>query len=155
MHRKCIYSIGMKLSLYSDYALRVMMHLATNTEGLTSVAEIASLYGVSQNHLMKIVQDLGRSGFIETFRGRNGGIRLARAADDISLAALVRHTEGDCALVDCSACIIVPACKLPPILARAMQAFYGVLDEYTLGDLVSRPGDFTELFTASAALRKI
>src|SRR5690606_39189856 len=98
MHCKYIYSTGMKLSLYSDYALRVMMHLATKTDGLASVAEIANLYGVSHHHLMKIVQDLGRSGFVETFRGRNGGIRLARPAGEISLAALVRHTEGDCTI---------------------------------------------------------
>lgn len=136
----------MKLTLYSDYALRIMIHLATQPGKLASIRQIAGLYGVSHNHLMKIVQDLGRAGFIETVRGRNGGIRLGRPAHQIRLGALIRQTEGGGPLVDCGGCLIAPACNLPPVFAEAMQAFLAVFDRYTLADMVADGDSLRRLF---------
>lgn len=136
----------MKLTRYTDYALRVMIHLATRGDDLASIRQIAATYGISQNHLMKIVQDLGHAGFIQTIRGRNGGLRLARPADQITLGALVRHTEGNCALIDCAGCLIAPACDLPAVFAEAMEAFLAVLDRYLLADIVTRPDQLRQLF---------
>lgn len=136
----------MRLTRYSDYAIRVMVHLGHQDGKLCSIAEIAQRYDISRSHLMKIVQDLGSSGFVETVRGRSGGLRLARPAEQISLGALIRHTEGDLNLVDCTGCLIAPACGLPPILAEAMRAFFDVLDRYTLADLMSRKGELRLFF---------
>src|SRR6187402_2144477 len=105
-------SPSMKLTHYSDYALRVMIHLGLHDEGLTSISEIAEAYGISHNHLMKVVQDLAGAGYVTSIRGRNGGIRLARAASEINVGALLRHTEPDFNLVDCEHCSISPACTL-------------------------------------------
>lgn len=136
----------MNLTRYTDYALRVMIHLAMRRDDLASIRQIAAIYGISQNHLMKIVQDLGHAGFVETIRGRNGGLRLARPADQITLGALVRHTEGHCPLVDCAGCLIAPACDLPAIFAEAMEAFLAVLDRYRLADVATRPDALRQLF---------
>ncbi|GAD57003.1 RrF2 family transcriptional regulator [Limimaricola cinnabarinus] len=136
----------MKLSHHSDYALRTMIQLATSGDELVSIRHIAQTYGISHNHLMKIVQGLGRAGFIETVRGRHGGLRLARPASEISLGALVRHTEGENGLVDCTGCLIAPACGLPSVLAEAMQAFLAVLDGYRLSDVASRSHMLRALF---------
>ncbi|WP_432256533.1 RrF2 family transcriptional regulator [Limimaricola sp. AA108-03] len=139
----------MKLSRHSDYALRIMIQLATSGDALVSIRRIAETYGISHTHLMKIVQSLGRAGFIETVRGRHGGLRLARPAQDISLGALVRHTEGEDGLVDCAGCLIAPACGLPSILAEALEAFLKVLDSYRLSDIASRGRMLRALFDIS------
>lgn len=136
----------MKLTRYTDYAMRVLIHLGSHGDELASIAEIARAYDISQNHLMKVVQDLGHAGFIETVRGRNGGIRLGRPASEINLGALVRHTEAGFDLVDCSTCMIAPACTLPRVLAEATRAFLGVLDHYTLVDLLDHRLDLRRLF---------
>lgn len=146
MQMETIYAKGMKLTLHTDYALRVMIHLAARGGDLTSIGQVARLYGVSQNHLMKVVQSLGQGGFIETIRGRHGGIRLARPADEIKLGALIRHTEGCNPLIECQGCLIAPACDLQGILAEAMQAFMQVLDRYNLADLIVRKQDLRFLF---------
>lgn len=136
----------MKLTRYTDYAVRVMIHLGIQDGQLSSIAEIAERYGISHNNLMKVVQDLAASGFVETVRGRNGGLRLARRAGEINLGALIRHTEGQTALLDCSGCLIAPACGLPPILAEAMRAFFAVLDKYTVADLLGKRRELRRLF---------
>lgn len=136
----------MKLSLYSDYALRILIYLATRPDDLTQIRTIASIYGVSRHHLTKIVQDLAQADFITTVRGRNGGIRLARPADQIALGAVLHHTEGLCLQLECATCIIAPACHLPAILAKAMAAFIAVLDRYTIHDLAANPQDFHVIF---------
>lgn len=140
----------MKLTRYSDYALRLMIHLTTHGDEMISIRQIAQAYGISHNHLMKIVQDLGHAGFVETLRGRKGGLRLARPPQEISIGALVRHTEGYCALVDCRDCLIAPSCRLPGIFAAAIDAFMQVLDRYTLADLVVRPDEMRALFDTAA-----
>lgn len=127
----------MRLSLYTDYALRVLIHVGTREPpALSSIQEIADAYGISRNHLMKIVQDLGRIGLLETLRGRRGGLRLGRPPEKINLGALVRHTEQGFDLVDCGGCVIAPACGLPRVFAEATRAFLAVLDRHTLADLL-------------------
>lgn len=138
--------IAMKLTRYTDYALRVLIHLAVHENELVSIGRIASRYLISQNHLMKVVQNLSRAGFVETVRGRNGGLRLARPAAQINVGDLVRHTEGGFDLVECGGCVIAPACGLPRVLAEATKAFLSVLDSYTIGDLSTRPADLRALF---------
>lgn len=134
----------MRLTVYTDYSLRVLMYLALPRRGLATISEIAAAYGVSRNHLMKVVYELGVAGYIETVRGQNGGMRLAREAGEINLGDVVRRTEPDMALVPCfdpvrATCAITPACKLRRALQRAREAFLAVLDEYTLADLADNP----------------
>lgn len=126
----------MKLTLYTDYALRALMHLAAKPERLASISEIATTYRISHNHLTKVVHDLRKAGFIDAVRGRSGGVRLARPASEITVGAVVRHTEGGFDLVDCGSCVIAPACALTAALHRALAAFMDVLDGYSLADLV-------------------
>ena len=127
----------MKLTRYSDYALRVLMHLAARPDRLASIGEIARTYRISHNHLMKVVHDLRKAGFVAATRGRTGGIRLARRPDDITVGEVIRHTEGGFDLVDCGSCVIAPACALTGALHEALGAFMAVLDGYSLADLVS------------------
>lgn len=126
----------MKLKSYTDYALRVLMHLAVRPDRLASISEIARTYRISHNHLMKVVHDLRKEGFLDAVRGRSGGVRLARPAKEISVGDVVRHTEGSFDLVDCGSCVIAPACALTAALHEARQAFMAVLDRYSLADLV-------------------
>lgn len=141
----------MRLTLYTDYALRVLTYLGANEGRLCSIAEIAEAYDISRNHLTKVVHDLGRAGFIDSMRGRGGGIRLARPAEEIGVGAVVRHTEDGFALVDCGHCAIAPACRLTSIFGRAMAAFVAVLDEYSLADLVARPAELRGLLAGRIA----
>ena len=127
---------SMKLTSYTDYALRVLMHLAVQPDRLTSISTIARAYGISQNHLVKVVQDLRVAGYVQAVRGRAGGIRLGRLPEEINVGEVVRHTEEGFDLVDCAHCLIAPACALTAALHRALAAFMEVLDSYTLADLV-------------------
>ena len=126
----------MKLTRYSDYALRVLMHLAARPDRLASIGEIARTYRISHNHLMKVVHDLRKEGFVAAVRGRSGGIRLARLPEEVSVGEVIRHTEGGFDLVDCGSCVIAPACALTGALREALCAFMAVLDGYSLADLV-------------------
>lgn len=137
----------MRLTRYTDFALRVLIHLASHDEP-SSIAQIARRYAISQNHLMKIVQDLGRAGFIATSRGRFGGIRLGRPATEINVGDVIRHTEEGFDLVDCSCCLIAGACGLPSVLNKAVSAFLAVLDRYSLADIASQRADLRFLFGA-------
>lgn len=138
----------MKLTRYSDYAVRVMIHLASHDGELSSILHIADVFDISQNHLMKVVQDLAAAGFVKAIRGRRGGLRLARPANEINLGKLLRHTEELTDLLDCSSCIIAPACGLPPILTEATAAFVAVFDKYTVADLVDRRSQLRAMFSA-------
>ena len=134
----------MKLTSFSDYTLRVLMFLAIDRSRLATIPEIASAYGISENHLMKVVHQLARAGVIESVRGRGGGIRLARDPDEIRIGEIVRSTEGEAPIVEClsgdpAACRIAPVCRLTAVLVRAFDALYATLDEYTLADLVRSP----------------
>lgn len=136
----------MKLSRYTDYALRILIHLATHPDRLIAIRQIAATYGISQNHLMKIVQDLGHAGVIRTVRGRNGGLTLARPAEQIPIGAIVRHTETRGPIIECTACLIAPGCGLPRMFSEAQEAFLSVLDRYSLADAVTRSHDLLGLF---------
>jgi Rrf2 family nitric oxide-sensitive transcriptional repressor len=135
----------MRLTVYTDYALRVLMYLALKPDGLATIAEIAESYGISKNHLMKVTHQLGVAGYVETVRGRAGGLRLAKSVEAIGIGEVVRYTEPDMAIVTCfkpidAPCVIRPCCVLRRALEKARAAFIGVLDDYTLGDLVQPRG---------------
>lgn len=135
----------MKLTRYTDYAMRVMIFLASRDD-LCQIREVSETFQISQNHLMKVVQDLASAGYIKAVRGRNGGIRLARPAELINLGTLLRHTEGLSDLIDCEGCVIAPACGLPSVLNEATQAFAAVFDKYSVGDLIKRRRDLRRMF---------
>lgn len=131
----------MRLTQYTDYALRTLMYLANLPDNhLSNIQEITDAYHISNNHLVKVVHQLGKLGYVETLRGRSGGIRLALAPQEINIGRLVRQTEEDFYLVECfnadkNHCFITPECRLRSIFAEAMQAFLAVLDSYTLADI--------------------
>ncbi len=146
----------MRLTLQSDYSLRMLMHLAARPGELTTIASTAALYDISKNHLMKVANILGRDGYIDTVRGRTGGLRLSRAASKINVGAVVRHMEGEISLVECfpggnDQCLITPACKLKGVLGEAVEAFFKVLDKYTIADLVNGNKQLLELLNVDAA----
>ncbi|MEI2298815.1 Rrf2 family transcriptional regulator [Ensifer sp. MJa1] len=126
----------MRLTKYTDYAMRLMIYLGSRPQGLSSIREISEAFSISQNHMMKVVQDLANAGFLVSVRGRNGGIRLARPANEINLGALLRQTEELTDLIDCEGCRIAPACTLPVVLSEATAAFVAVFEKYSLADLV-------------------
>ncbi|MBV2150654.1 Rrf2 family transcriptional regulator [Sphingobium sp. AS12] len=124
----------MQLTRHTDYALRVLIHLAAAPKGRATIPQIADAYGLSRNHLMKVVHGLAQGGFIATQRGRGGGFTLAREPQEISIGAVVRHSEPDMRMADCGACAIRPSCGLAGILAQAAAAFLAVLDRHSLSD---------------------
>jgi Rrf2 family nitric oxide-sensitive transcriptional repressor len=132
----------MQVTQFSDYALRVLMHLALRPQERSTIDEIAQRYRVSRAHLVKVAQRLASAGFVEATRGRHGGLRLGRPAGEIRLGDVFRATEENLALVECFAadgdCVIAPACRLRGVLGEALAAFLAVLDRRTLADLVER-----------------
>ncbi|TZG24643.1 RrF2 family transcriptional regulator [Sphingomonas montanisoli] len=141
----------MRLSTHTDYALRVLIHLAAKGDRLASIAEIARAFSISENHLMKVVHMLGRAGFVRTVRGRGGGIALARPPQEINIGAVVRHGEAGFDLADCPSCVIAPACGLNGALAQALGAFLAVLDGYSLADITVRKDALAALLGISKA----
>ncbi|TWT09639.1 Rrf2 family transcriptional regulator [Reyranella sp. CPCC 100927] len=134
----------MRLTLHTDYALRLLMLLAMEPDDLHTVEEVARRYGISRNHLTKVTQTLVQAGFVESQRGRGGGLRLARLAEAINLGAVVRATEDGFALVECfdaehNTCVIASACGLRGPLDEALRAFLAVLDRYSLAELIKNP----------------
>lgn len=130
----------MKLTLYTDYALRTLIYLAIKRDGPSRVADIAESYGISRNHLLKVALKLGRLGYVTTVRGRSGGISLAKTPEEINLGQVVRQMEDGIFLVECMrtdgrSCAISPACRLKDVIARALEAFLSVLDAYSLADI--------------------
>ena len=136
----------MRLTRYTDYSLRVLMYAGARGDRVSTIAEIARAYGISRDHLMKVVQELGRAGYLRNVRGRFGGILLARPAAEIVVGEVVRRTEADFELVECGSCVIAPACGVTGALREALDAFMSVLDGYTLDDLLTRRGDMMMLF---------
>ena len=132
----------MRLTLHTDYALRVMIFLTQHSDRLCSISEIARAYGISQNHLMKVAHALVKAEFVASVRGRNGGLRLARPADEISVGDIVRQTEDGFDLVDCGVCVVARGCGLRGLLGKATGAFLAVLDSCSLADLEHGPGLF-------------
>ncbi|MEK5445980.1 RrF2 family transcriptional regulator [Paenibacillus sp. FSL R7-0331] len=141
----------MRLTLYTDYSLRILLYLgAKEREELSTVQGISDAYQISKNHLMKVSHELGKAGFIETVRGRGGGIRLAKDPCRINIGEVVRRMEDDLYLVECfqpsgGHCPISPVCGLKGVLGKALQAYLQVLDEYTLQDLLINKDDLRAL----------
>jgi Rrf2 family transcriptional regulator, nitric oxide-sensitive transcriptional repressor len=134
----------MRLTEHTDYALRLLMYLGTNGTSLATTREVALLHGISHHHLTKVVNQLGHAGFVETVRGRCGGIRLARPPADIMVGDVVRHTEPDFHVVACldgraRACPLAPACVLKGALCRATACFLDTLDGVALSTLIPSP----------------
>lgn len=135
----------MRLTKQTNYAIRMLMYCATNSERLSRIPDIAKAYTVSELFLFKILKPLVDAGLMETVRGRNGGIRLARPATDITLLDVVRVTEDNFAMAECfendaAECPLVDSCGLNAALRRALNAFFEVLSEYNIDDLVkARP----------------
>lgn len=130
----------MRLTTFTDYTLRTLIFLALRPDRQATIADIASAYGISESHLMKVAHQLGQAGEVETIRGRTGGLRLARPAETINIGAVVRRTEPDMELVPCfsdSGCVILPGCMLRGLLTEALAAFLAVLDRATLADLIA------------------
>ncbi|MBU6487095.1 MAG: Rrf2 family transcriptional regulator [Burkholderiales bacterium] len=143
----------MRLTDYTDYALRVLLFLALREEGLTTIQDISDAYGISKNHLMKVVQRLGELGWIDTVRGRNGGLRLNQRSLALTIGQVVRATEGDFAIVGCfpregaepRSCVIEPQCRLKHVFESARGAFLAELDRYTLRELASPAAPLADL----------
>jgi Rrf2 family iron-responsive transcriptional regulator len=135
----------MRLTKQTNYAVRMLMYCAANEGHLSRIPEIARAYGVSELFLFKILQPLNKAGLIETVRGRNGGVRLGRAADRITLFDVIKVTEDSFAMAECfedgvADCPLVDSCGLNAALRKALNAFFDVLTEYTIDDLVkARP----------------
>ena len=166
----------MRLTNYSDYALRSLIYLAVRPEPplLANISDIANSYGISKSHLTKIIHQLGQLGYIESVRGKNGGIRLARAPKDINLGVLIKQIEPDFDLVECFAtpissddrhprstglpitlidetvgrspgCVISPVCQLKSVFFEALTAFINVLERYTLADVINNEEELATL----------
>ncbi len=134
----------MRLTAFTDYTLRVLMHLGTHQDQLVTIQEIADVHNISKNHLMKVAHQLGMSGMVETVRGRNGGLRLALEPAAINIGEVVRIAESDFYMAECfdaehQQCIFNSACVLKGALSAATDAYLGVLDQFTLKQLIARP----------------
>src|SRR5664279_317855 len=132
----------MHLTIYTDYALRVMLMLNVAPNRLVTIKEVAERYDISRNHLVKVVQQLAAHGYVESVRGRNGGIRLGRPASQVNIGELVRLTEENFNLVECfdratNACLISSVCRLRRVLTNARDAFLRELDAVTLADIAT------------------
>ena len=141
----------MRLTSMTDYALRLLMYVALHPDRLCTIGEISRAYGISEAHLMKITHQLGLQGWVQTVRGKGGGMRLAHAAKDINLGSVVRGIEPDFMLVECfaadSACVLTGSCRLASVLDDALRNFLSHLDRFTLRDILPVP-------TVSAATEK-
>ena len=130
----------MRFTLYTDFALRTLIQVALNEGNLTTINDISRSFGISRQHLMKVVSNLGERGYLDTVRGRGGGIRLRRPPRDINIGQVVRETEDKLDVIGCLGqrdyCPIERVCVLRGVLHDAIQAFLAVLDGYTLADLI-------------------
>ena len=147
----------MRLTDYTDYSLRVLLYLAVRGGGLSTIQDISDAYGISKNHLMKVVQQLGELGWVETVRGRNGGLRLAEQTIALTVGEIVRATESDFALVGCfpdqhgerRGCVITAQCRLRGALEAARNAFLTELDRHTIGEVAQPHGPLAALLGLS------
>ncbi len=139
----------MRLTMYSEYALRVLVYLAAIHDERATITGIADAYGISRHHLTKIVHNLARQGYVRTTRGKGGGVQLAKRPDSIGLGEVVRATEPDLDIVDCEGtrCPIRKICLLRSALGAARKTFLATLDRYTLANLVSNRAELVALLT--------
>jgi Rrf2 family nitric oxide-sensitive transcriptional repressor len=136
----------MRLTNFSDYALRMLMYAATSESRLFTIDDVARTFGISKTHLNKVTNTLTRSGYLKAVRGRSGGLMLGRDPGSIRIGDVIRLTEPDFDLVECFAsgnqCLLTRCCKLPGMLGAAMASFLKTLDGYTLADITLAPQDF-------------
>lgn len=143
----------MRMTMYTDYALRVLMYLGAKKDGeLSTIQGISDAYGISKNHLMKVTHKLGQLGYVETVRGRGGGVRLAVPPEDINIGTVVRQTEDDFNIVECfsttaNQCVLSPICGLRGALNQALLAYLAVLDQHTLADFLINKEDLAALLS--------
>ena len=147
----------MRLTAYTDYTLRTLMHLAMNRDRLVTIQDIADLHNISKNHLMKVAHQLGLSGMVDTVRGRNGGLKLSKEPMQINIGEVVRHTESDFFMAECfehgeTFCAYASACALKGVLSQATAAYIAVLDGVTLEDLVGKKSKNTGSNIKSSAI---
>lgn len=137
----------MQLTKFSDFSLRVLMYTHAAGGRIVTIEEIAGSYRISRAHLMKVVNALTRAGYLEAVRGRSGGLRLARPAEEIRIGDVIRTTEPDFALVECFAtgnqCVITGCCRLPRIMQEALNDFIARLNRYTLASIALGPEHFS------------
>lgn len=134
----------MQLRTYSDYSIRVLMYAALQSPERATVDEVAEAFSISRHYLVKVVHELGRSGYLDTHRGLGGGFTLGRPPEEIRLGDVVRMGEGTETVIGCidtkdKQCQLLPACRLKGVLDEAAAAFFDVLDRYTLADLIKQP----------------
>jgi Rrf2 family nitric oxide-sensitive transcriptional repressor len=134
----------MRLTLYTDYSLRVLLYLAYKKDEMVTISELADFYKISRNHLVKVVHNLGIQGYIVTTRGKNGGLRLGHPANEIVIGDVVRKMEPDFELLECfntatDHCVITRTCSLKSVLINARDDFLSTLDQYTIADAVKSP----------------
>jgi Rrf2 family nitric oxide-sensitive transcriptional repressor len=139
----------MHFTAFTDLAFRILIYLALDTERRTTISDIAGIYGVSKNHLMKVVNQLTRAGVVEANRGPNGGLILARSPEDVTVGEIIRLTEDKFEIVECfgpdNQCKITPACTLKSIFGESLAAFFDVLDNYTIQDLIKNKTQLEKL----------
>jgi Rrf2 family nitric oxide-sensitive transcriptional repressor len=130
----------MRLTMMTDYAMRLLMYVSRHPDRLCTIAEVARAYDISEAHLMKVTHQLGLNGWIETVRGKGGGMRLAHAPEGINLGAVVRSMESDFQITECfgsaNQCSLTGSCRLTGIVDEALQNFLRSFDAYTLADIV-------------------
>lgn len=146
----------MRLTTFTDYSLRALLYVAAAPEGRATIGEIASAYGISENHLVKVVHFLGKAGLLANTRGRGGGLRLARLPGEINVGKVVRLAEGanlpaECFDARANTCPLAGGCGLERVLAEAFGEFYRTLERYTLADLHVRPRVMRMLFAGTRA----
>ena len=148
----------MQLTRYTDYSLRVLIYLAIQDEGVrVTVSEIAEHFEIPKNHLVKVVHHLGKLDYLKTTRGKNGGVCLAKKPADLGVGDIIRNMETSFQMVDCQApapCPIIPVCLLPRILSAAREAFLGVLDQYTIADLLRQQDQLKSLLGTGGFFEK-
>jgi Rrf2 family nitric oxide-sensitive transcriptional repressor len=137
----------MQLTLFTDYSMRALMYLAAHTDRVCTIKDISEIFGISHNHMIKVVHKLSRLGYIKSRKGKNGGLRLAKHPREINLRQLIIELEATFHLVECfniekNACHIISSCKLKNILHEALSSFFCTLEKYTLNDAMINPHHF-------------
>lgn len=149
----------MKLTQYSNYALRSLQFAALRSPDLCRVDDVAAAHGISRAHIMKVVHEMGQAGFLETVRGRGGGFRLARQPETITVGEVLRVTEGPFELVECfnaatNSCPLIGICRLSRAIGEAMAAFIAVLDDVTIADIAANKKSLLDRLEVAAADRQ-
>ena len=145
----------MQLSRFTDYSLRVLLYLAINNQNRATLNEIATFYPISLDHLRKVVHSLSKSGYLNTYQGKHGGIELGRDPSDIRIGEVVREFEGHQSFIDCSTlgCRLAQFCSLREVLAEGRESLFETLNRYTLQDLVGTKPELIRLLENSDAAR--